>query len=175
MTAIKLNVGCGFDYRDGFVNIDGSDALPRIDKVVDLSSERLTDHYPADSVDHILANDFVEHHFHWEAVALLRDFHQILKPQGTLEIRVPDVTRIVIDPRISMEEKITLLYGGQDISQGKGDEVSRALYPDFFCHKYGYTRKTMTRELSALGFGSIQTQRAGANFIATAAKSSEPG
>ena len=31
---MKLNVGCGTDYREGFINIDGSSELPKVDKVV---------------------------------------------------------------------------------------------------------------------------------------------
>lgn len=167
---MRLNVGCGFDYREGFINIDGSDALPRVDQVIDLRSERLVDHYQAGTVDHILANDFVEHHFHWEAVELLRDFFFVLRSGGTLEVRVPDFQHIIRNPRYRLEEKITLLYGGQDTSQGKGDEISRNLYPSFFCHKYGYTRKTLTEELRRDGFREISTRRAGSNFVACGTK-----
>jgi len=167
---LKLNVGCGFDIRTGYVNIDGSDVLPGVDRVIDLRSERLPTHYAADSVDEIVAQDFVEHHFHWRAVELLEDFHRVLRPGGRLWIRLPDTTRIILDPRIPIARKIVLLYGGQDKSQDKGDETSRAMYPEFFCHMYGWTRREMRAELTRIGFDQVRTRSAGTNFVAEATK-----
>jgi predicted SAM-dependent methyltransferase len=60
---MKLNIGCGTDYREGFINIDGSSVLPRVDKVIDISSEELTSHFKSGEIKHILANDIIEHHF----------------------------------------------------------------------------------------------------------------
>lgn len=79
---LKLNIGCGTDYREGFVNLDGSDTLNRVDKVVDISKESLLTHFSAGSTHYILANDIVEHHFHWEAVQLMTEFHALLVPGG---------------------------------------------------------------------------------------------
>lgn len=169
---MKLNIGCGNDYREGFVNIDGSDMLPRVDRVIDLVAERLIDYFPAESVEFILANDVVEHHFHWEAVALLKQFFELLQPGGRVEIRVPDCRYIIRSRRFSIEEKLDLLYGGQDVPRGVDAKMdqSRKLYPQYFCHKYGWTMERMTTELQRAGFSSIQTHRAGTNFIAYAAK-----
>ena len=82
----KLNIGCGTDYREGFINIDGSGCLSRVDKVVDISSDSLRNYFEKESADYILANDILEHHFHWEAVNILKDLHSILTATGTLEI-----------------------------------------------------------------------------------------
>ena len=79
----KLNIGCGTDYRDGFINIDGSDVLAKVDKVIDIASKHLLDHFSPGEIDVILANDIVEHLFHWEAVRLLKDFYDLLPPRGT--------------------------------------------------------------------------------------------
>jgi len=38
---IKLNIGCGYDPREGFVNIDGRNDLPKVDRVINLSKESL--------------------------------------------------------------------------------------------------------------------------------------
>jgi hypothetical protein len=169
---MKLNVGCGTDYREGFVNIDGSDELNRVDKVIDVSTEYLPDHFEKSSIEHILANDIIEHHFHWEGVQILAQFHELLVSGGTLEVRVPDTEYIIKSWRIPLERKIVLLYGGQDIAQGVDPEMdrSRAEYPQFFCHKYGWTQASMRSALEELKFTSIRTRRAGTNFIATAAK-----
>jgi len=41
---MKLNIGCGTDYRKGFINVDGSNTLPRVDRIIDLEKESLRNH-----------------------------------------------------------------------------------------------------------------------------------
>jgi SAM-dependent methyltransferase len=170
--SIRLNIGCGNDYREGFINIDGRADLPKIDQVINLSIESLLKYFKEGTVDFILANDFVEHHFHWEAVRIMKDFYALLKPAGVLEMRLPDFEGICSSPELSMTKKITLLFGGQDISQGEEDPSSREKSPQFFCHKYAFTQETMKQELDAIGFKNIITRQEGTNFVVTAVKPS---
>jgi SAM-dependent methyltransferase len=169
---MKLNIGCGTDYREGFINIDGSDELQKVDKVIDISNQPLTDHFDQESIQFILANDILEHHFHWQAQRILREFYRLLAPGGEIEVRVPDTEFIIKSWRIPLQQKIVLLYGGQDISQGTDAEMdkSRKFFPQFFCHKYGWTRDSMTAELEDIGFKRVSTKRAHTNFIATATR-----
>ena len=171
---MKLNLGCGFDYREGFVNIDGNGQLPRVDKVIDLTHESVTKYFGPDSessleVEHVLANDFIEHHTHWEATQLMRDFFQILAPGGTLEMKLPDFESI-INGKHTSHQKIMMLFGGQDIPQGDKDPSHRKKYPHYFQHKYAYTRATMQKELEAIGFVEVETKPDYTNFIVTARK-----
>jgi len=169
---IRLNVGCGTDYRSGFVNVDGSDILQHIDKKVDISKESLLDHFSPESVSYILANDIIEHHFHWEAVRILNDFYRLLTIGGCVEIRVPDAEFIIRSWRMPLAVKLNLLFGGLDIPQGVDLEMdtSRRVYPQYFCHKYGWTMAQMKAELKAIGFKAIQCVRSGTNFISHATK-----
>lgn len=169
---MKLNIGCGADYRPGFINIDASSELNKVDKVINISVDSLADHFEENSVDFILANDIIEHHFHWEAVMILRDFHRILKHGGKCEIRVPDCAKIIKSWRFSVENKLTFLFGGQDVPQGiqPDMEASRQKYPHLFCHKYGWTSSRMKAELSGIGFTQIAFKSSGTNFITTAVK-----
>jgi predicted SAM-dependent methyltransferase len=171
---MKLNVGCGYDYREGFVNIDGDGTLPRVDQVIDLSAESVRRYYGPGSesgplVDHVLASDFIEHHFHWEAVRLIADFFAILKPGGTIEFRLPDFLSI-INGNHPVRQKIMMLFGGQDIPQGESDPSHRQKFPQYFAHKYAYTIETMSEELRRAGFDQIEARPAGTNFIITARK-----
>lgn len=170
MIGDRLNIACGTDYREGFINIDGSDELARVDKVVRLGVDSLLDHFTAGSIEYILANDIIEHHFHWEAVLILKEFFQLLAPGGRVEIRVPATGHIISNPGIPLARKITLLYGGQDIPQGTDAEMdeSRRKYPQYFCHKYGWTIQSMTKALVDTGFSDVTCQMAGTNFIAYA-------
>ncbi len=169
---ILLNVGCGNDYREGFINIDGRDDLPRVDRVIHVSQESLLTYFKAGTIDFILANDFIEHHFHWEAVRIMKEFFTLLKPGGILEMRLPDFEQICSSTDLPMEKKINLLFGGQDIPQGEADPSSRKRFPEFFCHKYAYTPNTMRQELEAVGFKEIVTRPEGTNFVVTASKRS---
>ena len=54
---MKLNIGCGADYRFGFINIDASSELNKVDKIINISVDSLADHFEKNSVDFILAND----------------------------------------------------------------------------------------------------------------------
>jgi predicted SAM-dependent methyltransferase len=169
---VKLNVGCGTDYREGFVNIDGSKTLSKIDKVIDISTESLLSHFKEGTVDYILANDIIEHQFHWEAVRIMKDFHTLLRPGGKVEIRVPDAQYIIRSWRFSLDKKLNLLFGGQDIPQGRDAEMdeSRKKFPQYFCHKFGWTMKSMDKELRDIGFSVVRCERAYTNFIAYGTK-----
>ena len=171
---LRLNVGCGNDYREGFINIDGRVDLPRVDRVINLSKESLLKYFKEGTVDFILANDIIEHHFHWEGVRITRDFYALLKPGGALEMRLPDFECICSSSELSMAKKINLLFGGQDIPQGEENPSSRKRYPEFFCHKYAYTQTTLKEELEAVGFKNITTRKEGTNFVVTSVKPSSP-
>ncbi|MCP4972034.1 MAG: hypothetical protein GY932_15770 [Arcobacter sp.] len=167
---IKLNVGCGHDYRDGYINVDGSDLLPKVDKIINLSNDSLLNHFDSDSINEILAKDFIEHFFHWEAINILSDFYKLLENDGVLKLKLPDFKFLCKTWFLSDEDKITYLYGGQDKNQNKSKDIYREKFPEFFCHKYGYTQKTMKHELSKIGFKNIKTQRRGKNFHVKASK-----
>ena len=168
----KLNMGCGTDYRKGFINIDGSDSLSRVDQVIDLVRQRLDEVLGKGFADYVLANDIVEHMHHWEAVNMLDQFYQVLKPGGVVQIRVPDCEYIIAAKQWSIEEKLVLLFGGQDVPQGHDTnmDLSRQSYPQFFCHEYGWTMKRLFVELERVGFRRVAFQRAGSNFVAYAMK-----
>jgi hypothetical protein len=169
---MKLNVGCGTDYREGFINIDGSTSLPRVDLIIDINKVSLLEHFPENSVNYILANDIIEHHFHWEAVSLMRDFHSLLCAGGIAEIRVPDAAYLLRTFRFSIEHKLTMLFGGQDIPQGCNPDMdaSRARFPQYFAHKFGWTSSRLRHDLAGVGFADISIRRVGTNCVALARK-----
>jgi ubiquinone/menaquinone biosynthesis C-methylase UbiE len=90
----KLNLGCGRDIRDGWINLDQA-RLPGVDVVHDL--ERLPLPFPDNHFEHIHAKDVLEH---VEYIPLLGELHRILRSGGTLQIQVPHFTSVdnFIDP-----------------------------------------------------------------------------
>lgn len=166
----KLNLGCGPDRREGWINLDGN---PKVgpDICMNLEKESLLDYFRESMVDHVMAFDVLEHLPHYVAVETLRHIFTILKPGGTLELRVPDASAIINAP-IPINEKLKLLFGGQDIPVDK-DPVKNKLrsdHPEFFCHKYGWTHPAMRSELERIGFFVSTSVTHWPNFIMEAEK-----
>lgn len=82
----RLNVGCGRDIREGWINLDSA-RLPGVDVVHDI--EKLPLPFGNGEFDEILCNDVLEH---VEYILVLKDLHRILKTGGKLTIRVPHFT-----------------------------------------------------------------------------------
>lgn len=80
---MKLNLGCGKDYRKGYINID------KCHKFSDLSFDLEKVPYPFkdNSIEKILAENVMEHLINFEQA--LDELHRILKPAGVIEILVP--------------------------------------------------------------------------------------
>lgn len=82
----KLNVGCGADIREGYINLDLAN-LPGVNVVHDI--ELFPYPFESDTFDEILCQDVLEH---VEYIPVLKELHRILKKGGTLTIRVPHFT-----------------------------------------------------------------------------------
>jgi len=82
---VRLNLGCGEKkfVGDGWVNVDG---YGEPDVKVDLN--KFPYPWKTNSVDHIYMSHILEHIPDWWSAFL--ECSRILKPNGTLEIRVPD-------------------------------------------------------------------------------------
>lgn len=82
----KLNVGCGLDYRPGWVNLDNAE-VPKVDVVHDLKKLPLP--FKENEFDLIYVSHVIEHFDINCIIALMNEFHRILKPEGVLHVRVP--------------------------------------------------------------------------------------
>ena len=83
---LKINVGCGLDVKDDYLNIDLYSDDPRVIgmDVRDLKFEDNT-------VDEILASDILEHFSHNQVDQILSEWSRVLKPGGILFIRCPNL------------------------------------------------------------------------------------
>ncbi len=80
---MKLNLGCGEDYKKGYVNCDISkDVKP--DKVVNLEKKLP---FKTNSVTEILANHVLEHVYNF--VPVMHELWRIYKKNAKIIIRVP--------------------------------------------------------------------------------------
>jgi predicted SAM-dependent methyltransferase len=86
----KLNLGCGFDKREGWLNVDN---FPECDPDKILDIEKTPWDLPSDSFDVVLMKHVLEHvgaDFP-TFKAVMQELYRILKPGGKLEIHVPHV------------------------------------------------------------------------------------
>lgn len=85
---IKINLGCGIDYKEGFINVDFHDHS-KVDKVINLNT--IPYDFAADSIDFIYASHVLEHLN--DPFTIMKELHRILKPNGILHIKVPHFSR----------------------------------------------------------------------------------
>lgn len=88
--SVRLNLGCGADYRHGYINIDA-----RADVNADLLSDiSVLSEVPEAVADEIFAHDCLEHLPFRDIRATLKLWFDVLKPGGSIEIQVPDFDQI---------------------------------------------------------------------------------
>jgi SAM-dependent methyltransferase len=84
----KLNLGCGEHKKEGYVNIDWQ-ALTKPDVVHDLNAFPYP--FPDNTFDLVEAFHVLEHLD--KPFVIMKELHRILKPGGTLHIKVPHFSR----------------------------------------------------------------------------------
>ncbi len=83
----RLNVGCGRNILDGWLNLDNAD-LPGIDIRFDLETCRNTPiPLPDNCIDELLLSHVIEH-IH-DSLALMQELYRVAKPGALCIIRVP--------------------------------------------------------------------------------------
>lgn len=83
----KLNLGCGFDHLQGYVNIDLND-FHHPDLVADITALKML---PSAYYEEILAQDVLEHLPRIKTKSALVEWNRLLKVGGFLNLRVPNV------------------------------------------------------------------------------------
>ena len=162
---MKLNLGCGDDVREGYINIDVRKTKPNV-LVIDLEKELLKA-FPDESADEIIAKDFIEHILWRRVEDLLKDIFRVLKRGGRLFIQVPDLEaiarKVILDPNFKYGDlegwkAISFwVYGAQDYEENY--------------HRSGFTIPTLKKLLEGIGFVVEKIENdGGTNIICHARK-----
>ena len=94
-TVIKLNLGCGPDIKQGWINID-NDYYHQGLKSLDFDWDLLQPiPFPDKSVDYIFNEHFIEHFTYQEGLKILENCARILKDTGVIRIATPDLAECV--------------------------------------------------------------------------------
>jgi len=152
---MKLNLGCGHDYRKGFLNVDVR-ANARADRVEDI---RALPWLMSDSVEEILGRDILEHVGWREAGDVLAEWFRVLKPGGLLHLQLPDVRYLAhryLETR-DTAEFVMWMYGGQHYAENS--------------HRSGFDQDSLRAALRTAGFSVLEMGNdGGANILCTAEK-----
>ena len=85
---MKLNLGCGFNKKDGYINVDKYDSC-QPDLAIDLEVTPWP--FRTSEIDEVLFNHSLEH-MGEETVtflAIVKELHRVCKPGATVQINVP--------------------------------------------------------------------------------------
>lgn len=143
---MKLHLGCGQRYLDGYVNVDFpvSEHTVQRESVADLHRDILGLRYSAGSVEEVRLHHVFEHFSRPVACALLAGWFSWLKRGGQLRIEVPDLRKtaiVLLSPLSSSHGKAVAerhLFGSHEAS--------------WAAHLEGYSRGMLRGMLSHFGF-----------------------
>ncbi len=168
---MRLNLGCGEDVREGYVNVDARATHPSV-QIVDLS--KFPWPFPDQSADEILMLDFLEHFPYAVTQTILLECYRILKPDGSVTVQVPDALHTA---RAMVQEGVYLCNrcGGDMSSYGyekcrkcgqTRDEISEAAtkrfyggqdYPGNF-HQTAFTERSLLSKAKLAGLWASDRQ-----------------
>ena len=88
---MKLNIGCGFDYKKGYVNVDNLTECLGAKVDVNHDLDKFPYPFKNGSIKEIYCNHVIEHTKYPDKV--FREFHRIMEKGGLLYLNVPYFTR----------------------------------------------------------------------------------
>ena len=111
--------------------------------------------------DAVYCSHNLEHYFRHHARKVLQAFAHVIKPEGFVEIRVPDLESLIRTVAANGLDLTDVLYQSPagpimvlDVLYGYSVEIERS-GQDFFAHKTGFTPRSLVRMLQEVGFVSL--------------------
>ena len=111
--------------------------------------------------DAVYCSHNLEHYYRHDVRKVLQGMAHVLKADGLLDIRVPDIDalmKIVVAKKMDVDDFLYQSPAGpitvRDVIYGYGVEIERS-GNDFFAHKTGFSPKSLTKILNECGFPII--------------------
>ena len=108
--------------------------------------------------DGVYCSHNLEHYYHHDAIKVLHGFRHVLKEDGFIHVRVPDIAgliRIVAEKDMDIEDVLYQSPIGpitvRDVIYGYGVEIEQS-GNDFYAHKTGYSQQSLRMLLNQCGF-----------------------
>lgn len=153
---VKLNVGCGTDYKEGWINIDNNSDNNIEDGKLDLNWDlRNPLPFPEGSVDYIFNEHFVEHLTVEESQKIIRDFMRVLKPNGVLRIAMPNLVDAVDNYlNLPISKDPTIKRFKLDYIKTRAERINISFRE--WGHKWLYDPEELKRRLKEAGCTKIK-------------------
>jgi len=137
----KANLGCGYDRREGYLNVDLYPHEGTADFIADISDLRI---FPSGHFEELVAYDVIEHFERDRVVGILKGWARLLRQDGVLKLRAPNLLKLAaaLAAPENRNAKVAahlmhLIYGTQAYS---GDY-----------HLAGFTPELLTSQLAEAG------------------------
>ncbi|WP_162913302.1 methyltransferase domain-containing protein [Rhodospirillaceae bacterium SYSU D60014] len=148
---LKLNLGCGGNRQDGYVNVDVR-PLPSVDLVAGPKdclryfSGRCDEIYISHVLEHFASPGKAKRDHDETVLGFLKAIHMLLKPGGVIRVAVPDfgaITRLYVEGRLPLYPRLLgRLCGEQDYREN--------------LHKCLFDRAFLEQCLTETGFVNVQ-------------------
>uniref|UniRef100_A0A832E1X5 Class I SAM-dependent methyltransferase n=1 Tax=candidate division WWE3 bacterium TaxID=2053526 RepID=A0A832E1X5_UNCKA len=150
---MKLHLGCGEIYLEGYVNIDypSSKHTVQTKSVADEHHDITKLRYPEGSIEEVRLHHVFEHFSRSVALALLASWWSWLKPGGLLRVEVPDfdrMARVVLNPFVSSKSKgkaLRHIFGAQEAPWAVHFEGWSARRLARVCTEFGFRIEKINR------------------------------
>ena len=146
MAGIKAHLGCWHRFIPGFVHVDLCD-MPHIDYKSGIQSLPF---FVDNSVSLIYCSHALEYFDRNQAKYVLKEWHRVLEPGGTLRLAVPDFEALinVYKQTGDISKVLGPLYGKMEILTETG---TKNLY-----HLTAYDKQSLTKLLHENGFSDVR-------------------
>lgn len=169
-TGLKLNIGCGQGWSHaGWIGIDYKGAYPYRNNQRKTGFDLNWDvrgglPFRNNSANAIFMSHILEHFTYQESIAVLKECHRVLEPNGKIRIVVPDLD-LYTNKFVSGDAEFF-----KDVENAGGDwlgNITDSFLMTFYsapvwnntCHKYAYNFDNLSYRLQQCGF--IKIERSG--------------
>lgn len=151
---LKLNVGCGTDYKEGWVNIDNNsdNNIQRLDLNLDLRKPLPFDN---ETVDFIFHEHFLEHLDVEESRNVMAELMRVLKPGGVMRVAMPDLEDIFdLYKDDNWKNRPIINNHGFEFVKTRAELVNMSF--SWWGHKWIYDWEELQRRFDEIGFTNIK-------------------
>lgn len=148
---LKLNLGCGGRYMEGYLNVDINS------EKADIKEDILNLEFEKESVAEVVMIHVIEHIDYFKVEPLLKKIHFWLMKNGRLVLEFPDVikvSRLVLKYKKNIEKLQNSPFGTRGFYGEPKKNMSVCDY-----HKWGWSENTMKFLLKKIGFRKIFVEK----------------
>lgn len=146
-----LHLGCGQDYRPGYVNVDVSQ-MADCDLRLDFS--QIGEVYLDGSVTEVLMIHSLSYLRLWQARKLLADVYRLLEQGGRLIIELPDLTKCARKVLESEGDLVAYLEAVRGLYAFSLEMIEQR--EQFIPYAFGWSGWHLKLELERTGFSQVQ-------------------